>query len=32
MLHEETINATPEYPFYVPVKGWTSAVNLRAGD
>jgi hypothetical protein len=28
----ETINATPEHPFYVPVKGWTSAVNLRAGD
>jgi hypothetical protein len=28
----ETINATPEHPFYVPVKGWTNAVNLRAGD
>jgi hypothetical protein len=28
----ETINATPEHPFYVPAKGWTSAVNLRAGD
>jgi hypothetical protein len=28
----ETINATPEHPFYVPAKGWTSAINLRAGD
>jgi hypothetical protein len=28
----ETINATPEHPFYVPAKGWTSAVNLRTGD
>jgi intein/homing endonuclease len=31
-LNNETINATPEHPFYVPAKGWTSAVNLRAGD
>jgi hypothetical protein len=28
----ETINATPEHPFYVPAKGWTSALNLRTGD
>ena len=23
---------TPEHPFYVPVKGWTNAADLRAGD
>mgnify|MGYP002566797125 FL=1 len=29
---EEEIIATAEHPFYVPQKGWTSAVQLRAGD
>ena len=29
---EETITATPTHPFYVPKKGWTSAIDLRAGD
>ncbi|MBQ8043955.1 MAG: hypothetical protein IJ272_07405, partial [Clostridia bacterium] len=28
----EKIVTTPEHPFYVPQKGWTSAVNLRAGE
>ena len=28
----EEIIATPSHPFYSPVKGWTSAVRLRAGD
>ena len=28
----ETIEATPEHPFYVPCKGWTAAIQLRAGD
>ena len=28
----ETLTCTPEHPFYVPKKGWTSAVDLRAGD
>ena len=28
----ETIITTPTHPFYVPQKGWTDAVNLRAGD
>ena len=28
----EEIVATPEHPFYVPKKGWTSAAALRAGD
>lgn len=23
---------TPEHPFYSPVKGWTNAIDLRAGD
>ena len=29
---EETITATPAHPFYVPEKGWVSAIDLRAGD
>ena len=28
----EEITCTPMHPFYVPKKGWTSAVDLRAGD
>ena len=28
----EEIVATPSHPFYSPVKGWTEAVRLRAGD
>lgn len=28
----ETIDCTPEHPFYSPVKGWTEAIQLRAGD
>ena len=28
----ETITTTPTHPFYVPEKGWTSAIELRAGD
>lgn len=28
----EEIVATPTHPFYCPVKGWTDAVHLRAGD
>ena len=28
----ETITATTEHPFYVPKKGWTAAIDLRAGD
>lgn len=28
----EEIIATPAHPFYSPVKGWTEAVHLRAGD
>ena len=31
-VNGEEIVTTPEYPFYSPVKGWTSAVHLRAGD
>lgn len=33
-LHVGTdeIKATPEHPFYVPQKGWTAAIDLRAGD
>ena len=26
------ITCTPEHPFYSPVKGWTAACELRAGD
>lgn len=28
----EKITCTPNHPFYSPVKGWTSAIDLRAGD
>ena len=28
----EEIVTTPAHPFYSPVKGWTNAVHLRAGD
>ena len=28
----EEIVTTPTHPFYSPVKGWTDAVQLRAGD
>ena len=28
----EEIVTTPEHPFYSPVKGWTDACKLRAGD
>lgn len=28
----ETITTTTEHPFYVPNKGWTAAIKLRAGD
>ena len=31
-VNDETLTCTPEHPFYSPVKGWTSAVDLRAGD
>ena len=28
----ETITTTPTHSFYVPNKGWTTAIDLRAGD
>ncbi len=28
----DEIITTPEHPFYVPQKGWTAAIQLRAGD
>ena len=31
-VNGEEITCTPMHPFYSPVKGWTSAVDLRAGD
>ena len=31
-VNGEEIITTPSHPFYSPVKGWTSAVHLRAGD
>ena len=31
-VNGETLTCTPEHPFYSPVKGWTSAIDLRAGD
>ena len=31
-VNGEEIIATPSHPFYSPVKGWTDAVSLRAGD
>lgn len=31
-VNDEEIICTPSHPFYSPVKGWTDAVHLRAGD
>lgn len=31
-INGEEIVTTPSHPFYTPVKGWTNAVELRAGD
>ena len=31
-IGSETIRSTPDHPFYVPQKGFTNAVELRAGD
>ena len=31
-INGEEIVCTPKHPFYVPKKGWTEAVRLRAGD
>ncbi len=31
-VKDEEIICTPEHPFYSPVKGWTAACKLRAGD
>ena len=31
-VNNEEIICTPSHPFYSPVKGWTDAVQLRAGD
>lgn len=31
-VNGEEIVTTPSHPFYSPVKGWTKAVHLRAGD
>ncbi|MGN0469829.1 MAG: polymorphic toxin-type HINT domain-containing protein [Acutalibacteraceae bacterium] len=31
-VDDEEITSTPKHPFYVPQKGWTSAVDLKAGD
>ena len=31
-INGEEIVTTPGHPFWVPVKGWTKAVHLRAGD
>ena len=31
-VNGEEIVTTPAHPFYSPVKGWTEAVHLRAGD
>ena len=31
-VNGEEIVTTPTHPFYSPVKGWTDAVHLRAGD
>ncbi|NMP38583.1 MAG: hypothetical protein GX051_10785 [Clostridiales bacterium] len=31
-VNGEEIVTTPEHPFYVPTKGWTGAIHLRAGD
>ena len=32
LVDGEEIITTPAHPFYSPVKGWTNAVHLRAGD
>ena len=32
VVNGEEIITTPTHPFYVPVKGWTDAIQLRAGD
>ena len=32
IVNGEEIVSTPGHPFYSPVKGWTDAVHLRAGD
>ena len=31
-VNGEDIVTTPTHPFYSPVKGWTSAIHLKAGD
>ena len=31
-VNGEEITCTPGHPFYSPVKGWTDAAHLRAGD
>lgn len=31
-VNGEEITCTPNHPFYSPVKGWTSAIDLRVGD
>lgn len=31
-VNGEGITCTPNHPFYSPVKGWTSAIDLKAGD
>ena len=31
-VNGEEITCTPNHPFYSPAKGWTSAIDLRAGD
>lgn len=31
-VNGEGITCTPNHPFYSPVKGWTSAIDLRVGD
>jgi hypothetical protein len=31
-VNGDEIVCTPEHPFYSPIKGWTAAIHLRAGD
>lgn len=31
-VNGEHITTTPKHPFWVPQKGWTAAIDLRAGD
>ena len=31
-MKDTEITTTPEHPFYVPQRGWTGAIHLRAGD